>query len=125
MIDTRERRMQTMDEVKRHPFFVGVQWDGLRDTRAPFIPALDSEVDVGYFDDFTNEADMAKYAEVREKQRNVDRVLEKEEKFNRGVWVGFTFKAKKDVDMAAALASRASGNNNDDDEDDGELVTLF
>jgi len=34
---------------------------------------------------------MAKYAEVREKQKNVDRVKEKEESFGRGVWVGFTF----------------------------------
>lgn len=34
---------------------------------------------------------MAKYAEVREKQKNVDKVREKEEEFGRGVWVGFTF----------------------------------
>ena len=33
---------------------------------------------------------MAKYAEVKEKQRNVDAVEEKDEPFNRGVWVGFT-----------------------------------
>lgn len=43
---------------------------------------------------------MAKYAEVREKQRHVDAVVEKADKFNRGVWVGFTFKAKKDADQA-------------------------
>lgn len=34
---------------------------------------------------------MAKYAEVREKQRNVEAVKEKDEGFSRGVWVGFTF----------------------------------
>ena len=34
---------------------------------------------------------MAKYAEVKEKQRHVDRVREKESEFGRGVWVGFTF----------------------------------
>lgn len=57
---------------------------------------------------------MAKYAEVREKQKNVDRVREKEEKFGRGVWVGFTFKGKKDTLIVKP------------DEDDGEdLVTLF
>lgn len=43
---------------------------------------------------------MAKYAEVREKQRHVDAVLEKGDKFNRGVWVGFTFKAKKEAEKA-------------------------
>jgi len=43
---------------------------------------------------------MAKYAEVREKQKHVDAVLEKGDKFNRGVWVGFTFKAKKEAEKA-------------------------
>lgn len=38
---------------------------------------------------------MAKYAEVKEKQRNVDQVREKDEPFNRGVWVGFTYKPRK------------------------------
>lgn len=38
--------------------------------------------------------DMAKYAEVKEKQRNVDAVKEKEEPFSRGVWVGFTYKPR-------------------------------
>ena len=34
---------------------------------------------------------MAKYAEVKEKQRNVDKVKEKDMEFGRGVWGGFTF----------------------------------
>lgn len=53
---------------------------------------------------------MAKYAEVREKQKNVDRVREKDEGFGRGVWVGFTFKAKKEEEVV---------------EGDDELLTLF
>lgn len=55
---------------------------------------------------------MAKYAEVREKQKNVDKVQEKEELFGRGVWVGFTFKAKKGEEVELL-------------EGDDELVTLF
>jgi cell cycle protein kinase DBF2 len=35
---------------------------------------------------------MAKYAEVKEKQRNVDAVKEKEDPVDRTVWVGFTFR---------------------------------
>lgn len=43
---------------------------------------------------------MAKYAEVREKQRHVDAVAERalDAKLARGVWAGFTFKAKKEED---------------------------
>ncbi|KAI0042090.1 AGC/NDR protein kinase [Auriscalpium vulgare] len=84
-------RYSTLDQISAHPFFKGVAWDELRSVPAPFVPALDSEVDTGYYDDFTSPEDMAKYAEVREKQRNVERVREKEEPFARGVWVGFTF----------------------------------
>jgi len=78
--------------VISHPFFDGVvKWEDLRSTRAPFVPALDSEIDTGYYDDFTSAEDMAKYAEVKSKQRNVEKVKEKEEPEARGVWVGFTF----------------------------------
>ncbi|KAF8641542.1 hypothetical protein AX16_009919 [Volvariella volvacea WC 439] len=84
-------RYSTLSQVQDHPFFTGMRWEDLRSIPAPFVPALDSEIDTGYYDDFTSPEDMAKYAEVKEKQRNVDMVKEKEEPFGRGVWVGFTF----------------------------------
>ncbi|THH14052.1 hypothetical protein EW146_g6231 [Bondarzewia mesenterica] len=84
-------RYSDLDHLMEHPFFKEVQWDNLRGVPAPFVPALDSEIDTGYYDDFTSVEDMAKYAEVHEKQRNVEKVREKEEPFARGVWVGFTF----------------------------------
>ena len=34
-----------MEQVKAHPFFHDVDWAGLRDGKAPFIPALDSEIE--------------------------------------------------------------------------------
>jgi cell cycle protein kinase DBF2 len=84
-------RYSSLAQLQTHPFFANVMWNDLRSVQAPFVPALDSEIDTGYYDDFTSPDDMAKYAEVKEKQRNVDRVLEKEDDFSRGVWVGFTF----------------------------------
>ncbi|KAF8185099.1 hypothetical protein K438DRAFT_1417605, partial [Mycena galopus ATCC 62051] len=74
-----------------HSFFDGVGWDDLRSVNASFVPALDSEINMGYYHNFTLLEDMAKYGEVKEKQKNVDVVKEKEEPFGRGVWVGFTF----------------------------------
>lgn len=56
LINDKSRRTSTLDEVKQHPFYAGVQWKVLRDTPAPFIPALDSEVDTGYFDNFDDPA---------------------------------------------------------------------
>lgn len=106
-----------MTQVSGHPFFEGVKWEDLRATRAPFVPALDSEIDTGYYDDFTSPEDMAKYAEVQEKQRNVEKVKEKDET-PRGVWVGFTFgKNGPNTKLFAAI--------DDGGRDDGALATIF
>ena len=108
-------RYANLTQVAAHPFFSKVKWDDLRGVRAPFVPALDSEIDTGYYDDFNSIEDMAKYAEVREKQKNVDRVKEKEEPFARGVWVGFTF-GKNGPGPKAELAGGYDG---------GALATIF
>jgi cell cycle protein kinase DBF2 len=84
-------RYCTLEQVKAHPFYSRVKWDRLREIAPPFVPQLDSELDTGYYDDFTSPEDMAKYAEVQAKQRNVEKVKEKDEPTKRGVWVGFTF----------------------------------
>lgn len=59
---------------------------------------------------------MAKYAEVREKQRNVDKVKEKDDGVARSLFVGFTFKAR---DTASSF------NNARPEDDENELQTLF
>ncbi|KAK5164832.1 Serine/threonine-protein kinase [Saxophila tyrrhenica] len=42
-------RVNGAADIKRHPFFNGVQWDGLRKIRAPFEPKLQSNIDTQYF----------------------------------------------------------------------------
>jgi len=111
-------RYTSLEQVKLHPFFLNVPWDDLRGQQAPFVPALDSEFDTGYYDDFTNADDMAKYAEVQEKQKNIANVKEKDERFGRGVWVGFTF-GKHGMGAAAAREMADGG------EDDDALATIF
>lgn|SRR6266850_324174 len=111
-------RYCTLDAVRAHPFFEVVPWNNLRGAPAPFVPALDSDEDTGYYDDFTSPEDMAKYAEVHEKQRNVDRLREKDEPFARGVWVGFTF--GKNGPGLKALNAMVDGG-----DDKGTLATIF
>jgi len=36
--------------IKRHPFFKGIDWDNLRNITPLFVPKLESECDVSYFD---------------------------------------------------------------------------
>lgn len=56
------------------------------------MPDLDSDTDAGYFDDFSNEQDMAKYKEVHDKQVALENLADRNDKLNKGLFVGFTFK---------------------------------
>ncbi|WFD30720.1 serine/threonine-protein kinase dbf2 [Malassezia sp. CBS 17886] len=93
LINTPERRYSSLSEVQAHPFFRGVDLMNMRAVAAPFIPQLEGEHDTGYFDNFDDPADMAKYKEVQEKQRHVDAMEGKSNALEsgRGMWVGFTF----------------------------------
>ena len=59
------------------------------------MPELDSETDAGYFDDFGNEADMAKYKEVHDKQQALETMADREEEMSKSLFVGFTFRHRK------------------------------
>lgn len=39
-------------EIKEHPFFAGIDWENIRNQKAPFQPKLDSELDTRYFDQY-------------------------------------------------------------------------
>ena len=39
-------------EIKAHPFFLGVNWDNIRNTTSPNIPEINGETDVSNFDKF-------------------------------------------------------------------------
>jgi serine/threonine kinase 38 len=41
-----------VEEIKSHPFFMGINWDRLRDTQAPNVPQLSGAVDTSNFDRF-------------------------------------------------------------------------
>jgi len=94
-INSRARRFSNFKDIQEHQYFQEVHWETLRETRAPFVPELDSETDAGYFDDFTNEEDMAKYKEVHDKQMALEGMAEREEEMSKSLFVGFTFRHRK------------------------------
>ncbi|KAE8357204.1 kinase-like domain-containing protein [Aspergillus caelatus] len=95
LVASKEKRFKNIHEIHAHDYFAEVDFNRLRDQRAPFVPELDSETDAGYFDDFTSEADMAKYKEVHDKQRALEEMAERDEKMSKGLFVGFTFRHRK------------------------------
>lgn len=55
MINWADQRA-TVDEIKRHPFFLGADFSTLRNIEPPFVPNLRSITDTSYFptDDYGN-----------------------------------------------------------------------
>ncbi|KAK3330978.1 kinase-like domain-containing protein [Apodospora peruviana] len=94
-INSRSKRFSNIKDIYEHVYFAEVEWAVLREAKAPFVPELDSETDAGYFDDFTNEEDMAKYKEVHDKQQALEGLADREEEMNKGLFVGFTFRHRK------------------------------
>ena len=110
-------RYKTLDDVKKHPWVVDVLWDELREYESPYVPELYAETDTRHFDDFSSEEDMAKYQEVRDKQKHVEEVEEVDIPMSRGVWVGFTF--GKNGPNSKALGAMGAP------DESGELATIF
>ncbi|GKT96086.1 serine threonine-protein kinase sid2 [Colletotrichum tofieldiae] len=100
-INSRSKRFSNIKEIFEHHYFAEVDWDTLRSTKAPFVPELDSETDAGYFDDFTNEADMAKYKEVHDKQQALETMADRDDEMGKSLFVGFTFRHRKTTDDAS------------------------
>ena len=78
-------------EIRDHPFFHGVDWNGLRSIRAPFEPRLNSATDVSYFpvEDINQNDDSAivrAQAESLDDQQSADMALP---------FIGYTFKRFK------------------------------
>ena len=91
-VNSKKNRFRSIGEIYKHVYFAEVEWPKLREQRAPFVPELDGETDAGYFDDFSNEADMAKYKEVHDKQAALENMADRDEQMGKGMFVGFTFR---------------------------------
>ncbi|KAJ3555832.1 hypothetical protein NM688_g2358 [Phlebia brevispora] len=48
LLTSQDRRL-TVEQIRHHPFFSGVDWNSIRQIEAPFIPRLRSITDTSYF----------------------------------------------------------------------------
>jgi len=124
LVSGKNNRFRGIKEIRAHVYFAEVDWENVRTEKAPFVPELDSETDAGYFDDFGNEADMAKYKEVHEKQAALERMDDRAEKMNKSLFVGFTFRHRK---PATDENGKPTGSPKKPlrKEDDGTFGTMF
>ncbi|KAG6854808.1 Serine/threonine-protein kinase [Blastosporella zonata] len=79
LIISAEHRL-TVEQIKKHPFFYGVDWDTIRRIDAPFVPHLRSITDTSYFPtDEIDQADEARYTDSNEASKDL-------------AFLGYTFK---------------------------------
>ena len=57
MINNSDKRLgkNGIEEIKFHPFFKGLDWDNIRNIKAPFIPDIKNDYDTKYFEPFAVE----------------------------------------------------------------------
>lgn len=60
------------DEIKKHPWFRGVDWKNLKGMKAPFIPKVNSDQDTRYFETINDKTQPFYHAET--KRRTVEKV---------------------------------------------------
>lgn len=101
-------RLRSFEHVKRMAYFSDINFDTLRSMSPPFIPQLDSETDAGYFDDFTNEADMAKYADVFKRQNKLSAMVDDSAVDSK--LVGFTFRHRNGKQGSSGILYNGSEN---------------
>lgn len=97
LITNAQNRPKSLKEIAAHPYFAELDWNDLFSQKPPFIPDLEGEDDAGYFDDFDNEADMAKYKEVMKKRAQVEGMTGRGQLQTRD-FVGFTFRQSRPSD---------------------------
>ena len=50
LIAPAQERAKNVSELKTHPFFRGINWDNIKNIRAPNIPVVRSDIDTSNFD---------------------------------------------------------------------------
>lgn len=74
------------EEIKKHPFFEGLDWDGLRKQRSPYIPSVTSEISTENFDKFEEEEPFFSTMDNRKKAPLANRRVDMN-------FIGYTYKA--------------------------------
>ena len=89
MINTSNNRLgkNGADEIKRHPFFNGIDWDNIRNTKPPFIPKLKNEYDTSYFEKYEVKEPFYPPAKRRFNRKHIE-------------YMGYTYKDDNDNDIS-------------------------
>ena len=72
------------DEIKKHPFFKGLDWENIRKTKPPFIPDIKNEYDTKYFENFEQKEPFYPTPKKHKKRKDIE-------------YLGYTYKEENDL----------------------------
>ena len=74
MVTTPENRLgyNGVEEIKKHPFFKGIDWDNIRNVKAPFIPDIKNDYDTKYFDTFPEQESFYPPESKKRKRKDIN-----------------------------------------------------
>ena len=78
-----------IDEIKKHDFFKGFDWDNIRKMTPPFVPILSSDFDTRYFDKFEEDKNEPFYPFYN----NIQNIYDINDKY-----YGFTYNRDVEID---------------------------
>lgn len=91
LLDDQDSRLgaSSVEEIRNHPFFEGIDWSNLRACRPPVVPQLSSPTDTGHFDEFDEEEEDDHEAHTGDEHHRPTRNLSSTDV----PFLGYTFKS--------------------------------
>ena len=115
MINNSDERLgrNGIEEIKKHPFFKGVDWDNIRNTKAPFIPDIQNDYDTKYFEKFEVEEPFYPPEKKYKKRKDIE-------------FLGYTYKDDinddDDSEIYKNIIKKYKVNNNKDKNKDNSVI---
>ena len=115
MINKSDERLgrNGIEEIKKHPFFKGVDWDNIRNTKAPFIPDIQNDYDTKYFEKFEVEEPFYPPEKKYKKRKDIE-------------FLGYTYKDDinddDDSEIYKNIIKKYKVNNNKDKNKDNSVI---
>jgi serine/threonine protein kinase len=86
------------EEIKKHPFFKGLDWDNIRKMKPPFIPKIKNEYDTKYFETFDENEPFYPTPKKYPKRKDIE-------------YLGYTYKEDNDLYNDHKLIEKTFFNN--------------
>ena len=102
-----------VEEIKSHPFFKGIDWENIRESKAPFIPKLKNDYDTCYFDLYEKKEPFHPPIKKKKKRKDIEYLgytFKEDPKNNIGIYNEFQLAMKKLINLEKEKNSNSPSN---------------